>query len=115
MDVVDCGVNGFRVYQVPVIPTATLPEAVRDFSIRLFVSHHLQKARCLRPNESDGLAGDGSLHIQKDSANRVHVAERIDQEMHMLGHDHIGPQFEAMFVTCLGECIEKPSPRPVAM
>jgi len=115
MDVVDCGVNGFRVYQVPVIPTATLPEAVRDFSIRLLVSHHLQKAGCLRPNEPDGLASNGSFQVEQDVADRVLVAERIDQEMHMLGHEHIRPQFEAMFVTCLGECIEKPSPRPVAI
>jgi hypothetical protein len=54
------------------------------------------------------LEGDGVLDSPEDLGNVIVLVSGTKQDMHVLGHDHVGPQIEAQAISCLVDGLDQP-------
>ncbi len=113
MDVISRLPNVRWVPQVSIKTTSSLPKAKRLFPVWLDAGHARGKLGCILLYDQPGALRHRLLQRAGDSADRVVHRERVNQQMHMLGHDDIRPNVEAVFGARLFDRVDQPAPRAV--
>lgn len=114
MNVVDGSVDRRIANEIPVVPTATLPEAILNTPARPFISHAYRDMRCRFGYEPVGFPGDGSFDCQENLGDLRFRFSRKDDQVHVLGHNDVRPCLKAQFPSRHFECVEKPPASAVA-
>jgi hypothetical protein len=93
---------------------ATLPEAVGPFSIGLEVLQLLEKPWSPVAAELDGWPGDTQLQRFQPKTQVVLCLARINEQMYVFKHNHIGPAGIIEFGTGCLDRRDEPRARPIA-
>jgi hypothetical protein len=92
---------------------SALPESVVNLTVRLAILHSIKKMASMTPYEDHGSLYDGQLDGAQDVADVVVRLSRPEQQMDMLGHDHVGPDMECIPGTCPIDSLGEPQPTAI--
>jgi hypothetical protein len=99
MNVIDLPSDLLRFPVVPVVTAAILPETIRRPPLARF--HKFQSIRIILFQTSDDFHGNGLFYRFQDVRDGIMIIRREYQDMNVLGHKHISPQVELMFLSCV--------------
>ena len=97
VDVVQGGPEGLPGNHVSVIAAAVKPEAVG--LVLLPCGEQSETIGIVEAQVPNCPAGHGLLQRSEEGRNGVFGLRRPDEEMHVLGHDHVGPDVESVFLS----------------
>jgi len=77
--------------EVAVVASAALPESEFRFPVRLGIRHTGLEFRGLAFHKQNRPLRDRLLQCAEDATDAIDVRARIDQQVDVLGHDHVLP------------------------
>jgi len=106
--VIDLLMDDSRFVEVAIVSASPLPKSIVDISIRLLVSHLLQKCWCMFAHPEQCSFGNRLFHRVQEFADVVGCQRRVDENMGMFRHDDVSPEVICVQLSGTIQSIEHP-------
>ena len=114
VDVGDGSIKRGRVGDVAIIPAASLPEVMPLARARRLARQVLEEVWLMLAQPSQRPPGDGLLERSLCLFDSHLGRTRVDQQVHVLGHDDVGEQGDVVLVSHGVQRFDRPSARAIA-
>lgn len=101
MEIINSSIDRCFSYEIAIVSSSALPEAMSGFSVWLRVAHLIKKDRRGRLHEPDRLARNRPLYGCQHIGNRIFFFNGVNEYVSVFGHDDISPNFKVKRLTCV--------------
>jgi hypothetical protein len=113
MNLVDHGQQGSRIRNVSVLAAASLPEAIVDLAVGLWIAQLIEKGGRLSAKKSQCPPLDRDIAGRPNETHFINGLPRPNDNVHMFRHHDLRPQEKIRFPAAAIKGVQKPVSGPI--